>query len=59
MYFRKDFVYLRNYFEQFLRNFCIFEEIFCALFLEISCSFQKTFDVLSKKDFLYFTKHLM
>ena len=59
MYFRKDFVYLRNYFEQFLQNFCIFEEIFCALFLEIFCSFQKTFDVLSKKDFLYFTKHLM
>ena len=32
MYFRKDFVYFTNYFEQFFGNFCVFEETFCALF---------------------------
>ena len=51
-------MYFRNYFEQFFGNFCVFEETFCALFLEIFCSFHKTFSVFSKKDFLYFTKHL-
>ena len=43
----------------FCGKFCVFEKTLCALFSEIFCSFQRSFGVLSKKAFLYFTKHLM
>ena len=66
MYFRKQIMYYRKdlriseiILSNFCGKFCVFEKTLCALFLEIFCSFQRSFGVLSKKDFLYFTKHLM
>ena len=50
----------------FRQTFFVFQQTFCALFLEIFCAFEKTFDVIQetfcallKKDFVYLRKHFV
>ena len=59
MYLRKDLVHFRQLFSAiFVQNFVYSRKNLCVIFGNV-IFISKTIGVLSKKDFLYITKHLM